>query len=199
MKLPRFSPTLVLLACGVVACASPPKDTVRTDPAPRATTEQPARPSGKSAAKKTPARAPRRPSAPATLAPTGAVSGRAILATAKTYLGVPYRYGGNDRRGLDCSALVANVFRENHVPVPRTSATQFAAAATVAPKDVGPGDLVFFKNARGQVNHVGIYAGRGRFIHASTGKREVRYDSLTTPWFRKRYAGARRITSPLAR
>jgi cell wall-associated NlpC family hydrolase len=97
---------------------------------------------------------------------------------------------------MDCSGLVLRVFKRVGHDLPRTSASQFQVGQSVAASELMPGDLVFFTNGNGRVNHVGIYAGRRHFIHASTAKRTVRYDSLNSRYFRAHYAGARRITAP---
>lgn len=171
----RFWPilTLAILTAG---CASPPRDTVpaRWDP-----TGAP--PRSRPVAKPSPDPMP------------------SVVATAETYLGVPYRYGGLDRDGLDCSGLVFSVFRKHGIRLPRTSAQQSRTGDPVSADALRAGDLVFFGNRQGRVNHVGIYAGKGRFIHASTSRRSVRYDSLTKGYFRDRYMGARRVTTTAAR
>jgi cell wall-associated NlpC family hydrolase len=171
MKLLWQALTLAVLTAG---CAAPPRDTVpsRLDPtaAPRARTEA-----------------------------TPQVAVPALVATAETYLGVPYRYGGVSRDGLDCSGLVMSVYRKHDIQLPRTSAQQFRVGRPVAPSALRAGDLVFFANGRGRVNHVGIYAGQGRFIHASTSRHAVRYDSLREGYFRDRFAGARRVVTTVAR
>lgn len=171
----RFWPAwaIVVLAAG---CAAPPHDTVpaRWDP-----TDAP--PSAPGAIEASPR---------ASLAPI-----RSVVATAESYLGVPYRYGGLDRDGLDCSGLVVSVYRKHDIQLPRTSAQQFRVGQPVQPTALQAGDLVFFGNGRGHVSHVGIYAGKGRFIHASTSRRAVRYDSLSRGYFRDRFVGARRIVT----
>jgi cell wall-associated NlpC family hydrolase len=117
-----------------------------------------------------------------------------VVELAREYLGTPYRYGGSTREGMDCSGLVLRVFKRAGHDLPRTSASQFRVGENVAASELMPGDLVFFTDGKGRVNHVGIYAGKRRFIHASTGKHKVRYDSLNSSYFRSRYAGARRIS-----
>lgn len=116
-----------------------------------------------------------------------------LVVTARSYLGTPYRYGGTDRNGMDCSGFVYRVFSHYRVRLPRTSAKQFRVGRQVPPGSLRSGDLVFFSNSRGHVDHVGIYVDDGRFIHASTGHRRVREDSLWSGYFRDHFVGARRI------
>jgi cell wall-associated NlpC family hydrolase len=160
---------LVALAAG---CAAPPKSTL-----PRPATV---------AVPRTPQRAQTPQQSPG------------VVSLAREYLGTPYRYGGASSKGMDCSGLVVKVFSRAGYQMPRTSASQYRVGERIERAQLVPGDLVFFVNNNGNVNHVGIYAGDDRFIHASTGKRVVRFDSLNTKYFRTRYAGARRIV-PSAR
>jgi len=87
-----------------------------------------------------------------------------------SYLGTPYLYGGMSHDGVDCSGLVCLVFRETwNMRLPR-SATGMVQVGTAVPLDSAqPGDLVFFRwGYFGGPDHVGIYTGAGRFVHAST-------------------------------
>jgi cell wall-associated NlpC family hydrolase len=115
-----------------------------------------------------------------------------------TFLGTPYRRGGTSRHGLDCSGLVGAVYGEQGLELPRTAAEQFSQGTPVADGDLRPGDLVFFRDTykRG-ISHVGIFVGDGRFIHAAGRRQGVIVSELARPYFRSRYAGARRL-SPLA-
>lgn len=102
-----------------------------------------------------------------------------IIKEALAYMGVPYVWAGNTRRGLDCSALVQNVFKRVGIVLPRHSGDQARIGICV----VGPprmGDRVYFAmKHRGTVSHCGISLGNGQFIHASTNKRSVDVDTLT--------------------
>lgn len=141
-------------------------------------------------------RAPPPPSRPwATVAPADPVAANAILMRAISLVGTPYRYGGNTPEGgFDCSGLVNYVFRDAvDLRLPRTS-RELAAwqGPRIAPDRLAPADLVFF-GSRGQVTHVGIYVGEGRFVHAPSTGGTVRLDRLDGPYWRDHYTGAKRI------
>lgn len=116
-------------------------------------------------------------------------------------LGTRYqRRGTSPDTGFDCSGFIGWVFRvADGVALPRTAHAMFvqqaSAAAEVARDALAPGDLVFFRIGRlGQhIDHVGLYAGEGRFIHAPARGGAVRIDTLDQPYWRKHYAGARRV------
>ncbi len=116
-----------------------------------------------------------------------------VVAAVRTFLGWPYRLGGNSARGLDCSALVQRAFRIIGVQLPRTAAWQFRRGCAVAREELAAGDLVFFHGRKGRksVAHVGIYMGGGRFIHA--GRHGVVMASLYARHWVTRFAGARRV------
>jgi probable lipoprotein NlpC len=120
-----------------------------------------------------------------------------VLAAAGKYQGTPYRYGGIDQRGLDCSGLVYLSFREAlSVSVPRTTSALYSWAEKIEEKNLQPGDLVFFSTTgSGGVSHVGIYSGTGRFIHsASEGPQTgVMYSHLDEKYWRRTFASAGRV------
>jgi len=115
-----------------------------------------------------------------------------VVKRAAGYLGVPYRTGGTTSRGVDCSGLAYAVYGSIGIRLPRTSDDQARAGEPVDRSSLEPGDLVFFGSGH-NVSHVGIYAGDGNFIHASTRARSVRFDRLDNKYFRKRYITARRV------
>jgi len=146
---------------------------------------------------------PRRVSRPTrtTTIPRSAARGTAarVLATAERYLGVRYRYGGaNPQSGFDCSGLVQYVFGRNGVDLPRTSRLQ-AQAGAAAPETVDslrPGDLMLFASKGSRIDHVAIYVGNNRMLHASAGAGKVVYDDLSTPrgrWYLARHVASRRV------
>lgn len=110
------------------------------------------------------------PAAAVSSAETDGVSeAGAVVARARNYLGVPYRWGGSDpATGFDCSGLVQQVFDDLGVSVPRTSAQQATVGSPVrSVEDARPGDLLFWASSRpGQANHIGIYVGDGQMLHA---------------------------------
>jgi cell wall-associated NlpC family hydrolase len=122
-----------------------------------------------------------------------------VLATADRYLGTRYRYGGESpAEGFDCSGFVQYVFARHGVELPRTSRQQ-ASAGRPGPFEMAalqPGDLMFFATGGRRVDHVAIYAGDGRIIHASSGAGRVRYDEIGTDrgeWYVKRFVSSRRM------
>ena len=130
-----------------------------------------------------------------TVAPNDPQAANAVLMRAIGLVGTPYRYGGNTpESGFDCSGLVAYVYREMlDLKLPRTSRD---LAAVQGPKieltRLAPGDLVFF-GSRGNVSHVGIYVGEGRFVHAPSTGGTVRLDSLAGAYWKDHYTGAKRV------
>jgi probable lipoprotein NlpC len=127
----------------------------------------------------------------------GAAEARlSLLAAAEACLGVPYRYAGIDRRGLDCSGLVYLSFREgcNYYAAPRTAEAIYNWTEKIDARELQIGDLVFFVTAGQRISHVGIYAGNGRFIHsASEGPRTgVMYSRLDEAYWKRTYRGAGR-------
>lgn len=112
------------------------------------------------------------------------------------YLGVPYKWGGNTRAGMDCSAFVRTIFRKTYgIELPLTTRQIYRVGRPVNQlQDLKPGDLVFFSLALSGpgISHVGIYLGKERFAHVgvSTG---ATITSLDNPYFRRRYVGARRV------
>lgn len=117
-------------------------------------------------------------------------NGDRIVITARRYLGVPYRYGGTTPRGFDCSGFVYYVYNKSGMPVKRALKEQFRGGRKVPRRRVKPGDLVFFQTSRRSISHVGIYAGRGRFIHAPRTGKNVSYARLDNPYWKRRYRGA---------
>jgi cell wall-associated NlpC family hydrolase len=109
-------------------------------------------------------------------------------------LGIRYRFGGNTEDGLDCSGLVRLVWQRlglGHLP--RTAASMAAAGLPIAKSELAPGDLVFFNTLGRSFSHVGVYLGEGRFLHASSSKRQVMLNSLNERYFVERFDGARRV------
>ena len=137
------------------------------------------------------ASAPQRPAAPASQPnPTA----QAWEREAAKWLGVPYRTGGATRSGMDCSGLTTTMYLNvAGWKLPRTSGEQARTGTPVATGQLRPGDLVLFETRQGAgVNHVGVFLGQGRFVHAST-SRGVIYSTLTEGYYAKAYRGGRRV------
>lgn len=127
--------------------------------------------------------------------PADPAKANAVLMRALSLVGTPYRYGGNTPEGgFDCSGLVGFVYRDMlDLRLPRT-AHELAGweGPRIPPERLAAADLVFF-GVGGQVSHVGIYVGEGRFVHAPSTGGTVRLDRLDGPWWRDHYTGARRV------
>lgn len=127
--------------------------------------------------------------------PPPALVQQALLAQHERWAGTPYRLGGSSFRGVDCSALVQSVFEETfRVSLPRTTGEQVSQGQPVARDALAPGDLVFFRPP-GPYDHVGIYLGEGRFLHAST-SRGVMISRLDNQYWQRHYWQARRTLEP---
>ena len=121
-------------------------------------------------------------------------SGSDAISEANRYLGVRYSYGSASRSATDCSGLVNQVYRKLGVKLPRTSREMSGVGVHVSKGEMKPGDLVFFhtRNSRG-INHVGIYAGNGKFIHASSGGGKVQVNNLSDGYYAPRLSEVRRV------
>lgn len=126
-------------------------------------------------------------------------TGAAIAALAVSLVGAPYRFGGADAAGFDCSGLAVYVHERVGLAIPRTAREQQRTARPVAPGDLAPGDLVFFHVHSRGIDHVGIYAGGGRFIHAPRAGDAVAYGELSSDYYRQRFSSAGRFWGGSAR
>jgi cell wall-associated NlpC family hydrolase len=123
-----------------------------------------------------------------------ATAGEKVVSIAAGLIGTPYLYGGDSpKKGFDCSGLVYYSFEQMGMKVPRTAEDQRKAADRVKRDDLEPGDLVFFRSSKGRVDHVGIYAGDGRFIHSPNSHSVVSYASLDAPYYRSHFVSAGRF------
>ena len=112
---------------------------------------------------------------------------------AANLVGMPYRFGGaSPVDGFDCSGLIYFSYREAGVTVPRTTEAQRLAARPVKTAELRPGDLVFFDLQGMKNSHVGIYAGRGSFVHAPSTGKDVRLDQLDSAFWKKQLSEIRR-------
>jgi len=118
-----------------------------------------------------------------------------LLQRALALLGTPYRWGGTSPdRGFDCSGLVGYVFRTAlGIDLPRVSREQAKTGELVADRAaLAAGDLVFF-GRKGRVDHVGIYVGEGKFVHAPSRGKDVTVSSMDTGYWSGKFMSARRI------
>ena len=122
--------------------------------------------------------------------------GRAVAQFALGFRGVPYRLGGSDPAGFDCSGLVQYVFAQYGIDVPRVVEDQYDVGKKVRPSDIKPGDLMFFntKNRGSGASHVAIAIGRDSFVHAPNSTGVVRVETLASTYWGARYLGARRVS-----
>lgn len=117
-----------------------------------------------------------------------------LVGNAMGFLGVPYKRGGNNENGIDCSGLVRTIYQQTiGLLLPRRAEQQAAATESIDKSDLQPGDLVFFNTLRRAFSHVGIYVGEGKFIHAPKPGAEVRVESLSVGYWQRRFDGARRV------
>ena len=113
--------------------------------------------------------------------------------TAERFIGIPYRWGGdNVVEGMDCSGFVRAVYNLCGVNIPRTSGEQFRTGDKVSKDSLKDGDLVFFGTSSDHINHVGIYVGNGRFVHAPRRGDEIKVSTLDEKYFTERFVGGRR-------
>jgi cell wall-associated NlpC family hydrolase len=116
-----------------------------------------------------------------------------LVLFAKKMLHLPYRFGGNGAFGLDCSAYVQKVYSLIGQDIPRSAREQFNLGESVDKDDLTTGDLVFFRTYASFPSHVGIYLGNNLFIHASSLSKKITIDSLESPYYFRRFIGAKRI------
>lgn len=120
--------------------------------------------------------------------------GNALIATAKTFLGSPYVWGGETTAGFDCSSFTQYVMKQNGITIPRTAAEQYAVGTPVDKENLQVGDLIFFTTYKPGASHVGFYMGNNQFIHDSSAAKQVTISSLTETYYTDHYIGARRYS-----
>ncbi len=135
----------------------------------------------------------------ATAARVSRAPAAAIVGTALTVMGTPYRWGGTGPEGFDCSGLIQYAYAQHGITLARRSVDQARAGTEVSrdPASLEPGDILTFAgDPGGAVQHVGLYVGEGRFIHSARGGVQISELSAADPvgkWWYDRWAGARRV------
>ncbi|QKG58319.1 C40 family peptidase [Hymenobacter sp. BRD128] len=118
---------------------------------------------------------------------------KSLLQTVTDWLGTPYSYGSNSRRGTDCSGFVTQVFKKVYgITLKRSSRSMFSTVQRVAKSDMKAGDLVFFRHGKGAIYHVGIYLKDGKFAHAACNG-GVMVSSLNQPYYHHNFYSAGRV------
>lgn len=118
--------------------------------------------------------------------------GRQAAAIALQQIGTPYRYGGSNQAGFDCSGLVYFAYGKVGVRTPRTTSALWRELMPIDASGLEVGDVLFFDIA-GKVSHVGLYVGRGRFVHAPSSGRSVSIASLAEPFYREAFIRGGRL------
>jgi len=117
----------------------------------------------------------------------------ALTSTALSFRGAPYRNGGGDPAGFDCSGFTQFVFSQYGIALPRSVKEQFQVGRAVKPNEVAPGDLLFFSTTEPGASHVGIAVGGDEFVHAPSSKGVVRVERMSQSYWSQRFVGARRV------
>ncbi len=109
--------------------------------------------------------------------------------------GKPYRYGGSTPQGFDCSGLVHYSFGRVGVQLPRSTEGLWQQSRSISPGKLQPGDLLFFDQEGKRSSHVAIYLGNDQFVHAPSIGKKVNVASFNDAYWRRHFAGARRVQS----
>jgi cell wall-associated NlpC family hydrolase len=116
-----------------------------------------------------------------------------IVGTALSLQGAPYRNGGSDPSGFDCSGFVAYVFAQQGLALPRTVSEQYDWGRGIGRDSIAPGDLVFFSTVARGPTHVGIAVSADEFVHAPSSRGVVRVERLSGSYWNSRLVGIRRV------
>src|SRR5262245_42547776 len=119
--------------------------------------------------------------------------GYALTGTALSLRSIPYRNGGTDLKGFDCSGFTQYVFAQYGISIPREVREQFRVGISVQPDQLVAGDLLFFSTTDPGASHVGISIGGDEFVHAPSSTGVVRVEHLGSSYWSPRFLGARRI------
>jgi cell wall-associated NlpC family hydrolase len=116
-----------------------------------------------------------------------------LLETALNLQGTPYRHGGSDPEGFDCSGFTQYVFALHGIALPRDTRDQFREGAAVRRSEVASGDLLFFTTVAPGASHVAIALDGDQFVHAPSETGVVRVERMSVPYWSRRFVGARRV------
>ena len=117
----------------------------------------------------------------------------AVVGTALSLRGIPYRDGGASPGGFDCSGFTQYVFAQHGIRLPRGVREQFRIGRSIGSKDLAAGDLIFFTTTDPGASHVGIAVGGDEFVHAPSSAGVVRVERLSSSYWSARFVGARRV------
>ena len=131
------------------------------------------------------------PASPGTPAPPAPA---ALVDTALSFRGTPYRNGGSDPTGFDCSGFTQWVFAQHGIALPREVEQQFKIGEKIKQDDLKPGDLVFFQTESRGASHVGIFVADDQFVHAPSSNGVVRVEYINSTYWGRRFLGARRVS-----
>ena len=112
---------------------------------------------------------------------------------AREMLGRPYKFAGDTPEGFDCSGLVKYSYGRAGISMPRDTRSQHRVSVLVSTHGLREGDLLFFDQEGKKKSHVGMYLGKGRFIHAPSSGGKVRIDSINAEFWKKHFVEARRV------
>jgi len=119
--------------------------------------------------------------------------GASILKAAKSQIGKRYCFGGiSAKTGFDCSGLAWWSHKQNGINIPRQSWDQYKGGKKISRNNLMAGDLLYFETYKKGASHVGVYDGKGGFIHSPNSNKRVQRTSLKNSYYKKRYLGARR-------
>jgi cell wall-associated NlpC family hydrolase len=139
--------------------------------------------------------APSRPREAETPTPAAIAFRNGLAETALSLRGRPYRSGGSDPKGFDCSGLVQYVFSRHGITVPREVREQLRLGREVRLAAIDRGDLIFFAIGSTDASHVGVAVGGDEFVHAPSGKGVVRVEKFSAPYWARRIVAIRRFTN----
>ena len=125
--------------------------------------------------------------------PASGADGYALVGTALSLRGTPYRHGGGDPAGFDCSGFTQYVYAQHGVSLPREVREQYQMGKKVKPRNLAPGDLIFFSTTEPGASHVAIAIGGDEFVHAPSSTGVVRVEHIGVNYWSERFLGVRRV------